>query len=562
VSRGLAPREGLVESTDFQAVLDQFERTIKSPGPPPRRTGWGCWSWLKEKVWCQIWKGFPKNLEESFLEWYWLDKTLNEVGTNIDYQLALLAILTVVETSYLAYGIVQKSPDRPENVWTDVGARRELVVFALCRFACIVILSALRWKVKQTLATTGRRRGQPPASWNLSECALMAIVCIVATLVFISYDVLNVTGAVPQHECGWSPDHRFNPPAARVSHNIVKLIFYPVFMLSLWHFDLRVYHSLGLLLITVVLIFVVHRLRGMGALPLSNGASQRMTTYSLIFLAKSYFREKLLRGQYKASCAVDKMQTRTEDTLEALMPPEVVKELQLRKQQTLSHTYERMTLAQSDLVGFTKLASTRRPKEVVEFIEELFGQFDKLTDIYDVHKVETVGDAYIAGQGAPHLTPESSPLAVVQFALEMVQAVHNWSQVRGESLSCRVGVHTGPCVGGIVGTEMQRYHLFGALVTCLEVLESTSAPGRVQVSRACRESVDQEAGGGRLPVRFEVRCEEVLTTSKGEVHQYADAGGSPTFFASVAGPVHGRALTGRDQARPSAGEGRAQTAPC
>lgn len=34
-----------------------------------------------------------------------------------------------------------------------------------------------------------------------------------------------------------------------------------------------------------------------------------------------------------------------------------------------------------------------------------------------------------------------------------------------------------------MGTEMQRYHLFGKLMTEVEVLESTAPEGRVQVSQ-------------------------------------------------------------------------------
>merc|ERR1712228_93054 len=103
-----------------------------------------------------------------------------------------------------------------------------------------------------------------------------------------------------------------------------------------------------------------------------------------------------------------------------------------------------------------------------------------------IYKVETVGDAYIAGQAEPPLTDNRSPLSVVLFGLEMVKATHAWSKDMGEAVSCRVGVHTGKCIGGIVGEEMQRYHLFGNLLTGLEVLESTAPEGKVQVSSSCK----------------------------------------------------------------------------
>eukprot|EP00435_Cladocopium_sp_Y103_P002567 s1730_g1.t1 len=145
--------------------------------------------------------------------------------------------------------------------------------------------------------------------------------------------------------------------------------------------------------------------------------------------------------------------------------------------------------------------------EVVEFIGELFGLFDELTDKHEVYKVETVGDAYIAGQAEAPLTFKNSPLCVVQ-------KTNKWSRDRKEQVSCRVGVHSGECIGGIVGTEMQRYHLFGKLMTEVEVLESTAPEGRVQVSRACKDAVDKQLRleGMSESLMFEERSEETLRT--------------------------------------------------
>merc|ERR1719240_2103959 len=99
-----------------------------------------------------------------------------------------------------------------------------------------------------------------------------------------------------------------------------------------------------------------------------------------------------------------------------------------------SHTYKRVTIAQSDLCGFTKLASTRKPEEVVSFISELFGLFDELTDKYEIYKVETVGDAYIAGQADYPLTHKNKPISVILFGLDMVKSVHEWSRGMGENV--------------------------------------------------------------------------------------------------------------------------------
>eukprot|EP00438_Fugacium_kawagutii_P005497 Skav227041 [mRNA] locus=scaffold72:374131:380220:+ [translate_table: standard] len=76
----------------------------------------------------------------------------------------------------------------------------------------------------------------------------------------------------------------------------------------------------------------------------------------------------------------------------------------------------------------------------------------------------------------------------------------------GWSVSCRVGIAHGECIGGIVGTEMQRYHLFGELMSELEVLESTAPEGCVQVLLATAHRPSGSSMSGLVDGSLVVRC--------------------------------------------------------
>eukprot|EP00927_Polykrikos_kofoidii_P008877 TRINITY_DN13703_c0_g1_i1.p1 TRINITY_DN13703_c0_g1~~TRINITY_DN13703_c0_g1_i1.p1 ORF type:complete len:1132 (-),score=134.37 TRINITY_DN13703_c0_g1_i1:348-3743(-) len=246
------------------------------------------------------------------------------------------------------------------------------------------------------------------------------------------------------------------------------------------------------------------------------------------------------RSRFESRRHLASTSARVESILNTLMPPRVIEVLQelAPSSPAPSHLYKQSSVAQSDLCGFTKLASTRQPREVVEFIGQIFGLFDELTTEYEVYKVETVGDAYIAGQAGWPLTQRNAPVSVVLFGLEMIRAVHLWAKERGWDVSCRVGVHTGPCIGGIVGTEMMRYHLFGDSMHVLELMESTSLKGRVQVSTACQEAVLRqmaiEGKKSRDMLIFEERREADLSTSKGDAVNYSECGG-PTYLVRRTG---------------------------
>jgi class 3 adenylate cyclase len=199
----------------------------------------------------------------------------------------------------------------------------------------------------------------------------------------------------------------------------------------------------------------------------------------------------------------------------------------------VSHNYREAVVVQSDLCGFTQLASYMLPEDVVELVGGIFSHFDNLAEKRGVYKIETKGDAYYAGQAEAPLTAQRSALGVISFGLDMLAAVEEWSRARSLQLTCRVGIHFGECIGGVVGNTMKRYHLFGRLMTVLDILESTSPKGCLQASQACVQAAEKElskiAYTYAANLVFEKRKEPLLTTSKGFIHQYDEVDG-PTFL--------------------------------
>jgi len=273
------------------------------------------------------------------------------------------------------------------------------------------------------------------------------------------------------------------------------------------------------------------------------------TIMVVLHVIVGYTEEQASRQEYRVMKAVQNTGTRTKGILDTLMPPLVVEKLLKNPKQ--SHQYRHATITQSDLCGFTKLASTATPKEVVKFMSQLFGRFDDLADKHGVYKVETIGDAYVAGVAEPPLTKDNSPISVVFFGLDMVRAVDSWSESMQSEVTCRVGIHHGECIGGVVGTDMQRYHLFGDLLVGLEILESTAPEGRVQVSEACMLEVERQRKGLKEQeskkqvkkkvvihenLKFEQRKDGELTTSKGETHTLP----YPTYLVESDQPLRKR----------------------
>ncbi|KAJ8257685.1 hypothetical protein GJAV_G00188580 [Gymnothorax javanicus] len=172
-----------------------------------------------------------------------------------------------------------------------------------------------------------------------------------------------------------------------------------------------------------------------------------------------------------------------EDLLHQMLPKSVAK--QLRQQKNVkAESYEKVTIFFSDIVGFTMISASCTPMQVVEMLNNLYVCFDTRIDSYDVYKVETIGDAYMVVSGLPELNGDKHADEIAKMSLDLVAAVRQVSipHMPEKRLQLRAGIHTGPCVAGIVGFKMPRYCLFGDTVNTASRMESTSLPQRVHAS--------------------------------------------------------------------------------
>ncbi|KAH9423586.1 hypothetical protein DERP_005166 [Dermatophagoides pteronyssinus] len=153
-----------------------------------------------------------------------------------------------------------------------------------------------------------------------------------------------------------------------------------------------------------------------------------------------------------------------------------------------------VTILFSDIINFTEICSKIAPMDVVNMLNETYTCFDRLTEKHDIYKVETVGDAYMIAGGLPVHQEESSYNHARKVCLAARDMIHACYQIRdpsrGRHIKIRIGIHTGPVVGGIVGQKMPRYCLFGDTVNTSSRLETTSAKMKIQISEVTQRLLD------------------------------------------------------------------------
>ncbi|XP_076650294.1 atrial natriuretic peptide receptor 1 [Halictus rubicundus] len=180
-----------------------------------------------------------------------------------------------------------------------------------------------------------------------------------------------------------------------------------------------------------------------------------------------------------------------EELLYQLLPRSVASQL-IRGQSVIAETYDQVTIYFSDIVGFTQLSAESTPLQVVDLLNDLYTCFDSIIENFDVYKVETIGDAYMVVSGLPvrNGTDHARQIARMSLALRDTVMTFSIRHRPNEQLKLRIGMHSGPCVAGVIGLKMPRYCLFGDTVNTASRMESNGEALKIHVSPKTKEILD------------------------------------------------------------------------
>lgn len=211
---------------------------------------------------------------------------------------------------------------------------------------------------------------------------------------------------------------------------------------------------------------------------------------------------------------LEKERDKSENMLLNILPKETAKELKEKGNYTPRH-YKMVSVLFTDFKGFTSIAEKLSPSELIKELDYFFQYFDKVVEKHNLEKIKTIGDAYMCAGGIPKPNVTNA-IDTVLAGLEITQFTHRVNKERIANgrvpWELRVGINTGELVSGVVGKKKFAYDVWGDAVNLASRMESSAAPGKVNISGNTYEFIKSF---------FETEYRgKVFAKGKGEVDMY------------------------------------------
>ena len=193
-------------------------------------------------------------------------------------------------------------------------------------------------------------------------------------------------------------------------------------------------------------------------------------------------------GMY--SLYLEQERNKSEQLLHNIMPKAIADRLKTTNE-TISIDNPEISVLFADIVNFTVMSEKLSAEKIVGFLDEMFSKFDDLTEKYGIEKIKTIGDAYMVVAG---LTSEEKEHAAIlfEFGKELIKIASSYSDHKGEPITLRVGINSGPAVSGVIGKSKFSFDIWGDTINTAARLESYGSPGRIHMSNKTFKLINKQ----------------------------------------------------------------------
>jgi phospholipid-translocating ATPase len=214
-------------------------------------------------------------------------------------------------------------------------------------------------------------------------------------------------------------------------------------------------------------------------------------------LIKKYQRYRHELNHYNNTNTRQKEEKSLQVIVSNLLPTHILHQMHqhtLRDKAHLTDEFQNVSILFADIHGFTDYCDSHSNEECVKLVSRLFTSFDKLVLDHNLYKMYTIGDCYVIisfVNGNNREEPVEECKNLLKVGLKMIKIIRDVAiDINFHELSMRIGIHTGKIIGGVLGTEIVRYDIYGEDVLIANNMESEGKENEVHISESTKRLLE------------------------------------------------------------------------
>ncbi len=224
--------------------------------------------------------------------------------------------------------------------------------------------------------------------------------------------------------------------------------------------------------------------------------------FFVIIIALVFWKRKYSIMELQKNAQLQAQKERTNYLLQNVLPDSVIEELKTQGSSPAKN-YDNVSILVSDIVDFTKTTTTLSPFFLINELNDIFSEFDKITERHKCIRIKTIGDSYIAACGLPEEN-EHHAQKLLHCARDFIAYLEERNKNSETKWNIRVGIASGSVIAGIVGKKKYLYDIFGKPVDCAIALQNACSPMHIRLAPETYELLKEEMP---LPENVEVESE-------------------------------------------------------
>lgn len=147
----------------------------------------------------------------------------------------------------------------------------------------------------------------------------------------------------------------------------------------------------------------------------------------------------------------------------------------------IADRYSAVTVLYTELIGLNVRAERYSPQALVSEMNKVLAFIHETAESFGLELIKTLGDQVFLVSGVPE-PREDHAFAAANAALALLAENPRLTWNGELPLSLRCGLHSGPVVAGVIGTQKLSYDVWGQTIALASCLPSLCEPGKILVS--------------------------------------------------------------------------------